>query len=95
MDKSHSSQGHGQLPVLELKSVGSGWGPTIIEDGKGVLADFQGLPFQQYNKCDRVGRVVDWLGGDRYKKGDAREFTLGKVSTCCAFHSSGPLPPSR
>jgi len=60
------------LPVLELKTIGHGWGPTesgIIEEPKdGILAEFQGLPFQQYNKCDRVGRVVDWLGGDRYMK---------------------------
>uniref|UniRef100_A0AC34Q1V7 Eukaryotic translation initiation factor 3 subunit D n=1 Tax=Panagrolaimus sp. JU765 TaxID=591449 RepID=A0AC34Q1V7_9BILA len=60
------------LPLFQLPNVqdnSGGWGPSSI--GTGPFNEFKDLPFQQYNKCDRVGRVVDWLGGDRlYKKAE-------------------------
>ncbi|CAJ0586544.1 unnamed protein product, partial [Mesorhabditis spiculigera] len=50
------------LPVFELDSVSdntSSWGPRpVVEE--------HDMPFQQFNKADRIGRVADWIGVDRY-----------------------------
>jgi hypothetical protein len=54
------------LPLIQENK--NGWGPPP-SDSESPLARFIGMPFQTYNKCDRVGRIVDWLGVDRYKKG--------------------------
>ena len=49
-----------------------GWGPNPVKDSP-VLNEFEGLPYQHFNKCDRIGRIVDWLGVDRYKKSEMRK----------------------
>jgi hypothetical protein len=49
-----------------------GWGPSAVKDNP-ALREFIGLPYQQFNKCDRIGRIVDWLGVDRYKKSEMRK----------------------
>uniref|UniRef100_A0A7E5A0D3 Eukaryotic translation initiation factor 3 subunit D n=1 Tax=Panagrellus redivivus TaxID=6233 RepID=A0A7E5A0D3_PANRE len=68
------------LPHFDLPSVRSnvsGWGPTAstvatpsptAAEIADVIDEFKDLPFQQFNKCDRIGRVVDWLGDSRYYK---------------------------
>jgi translation initiation factor 3 subunit D len=70
------------LPVFDLPTVrenSAGWGPTATAVTNpsssaataavaAVIDEFKDLPFQQYNKCDRIGRVVDWLGDSRYYK---------------------------
>ncbi len=38
----------------------SGWGPV------GSLDKFRNLPYQQFNKADKIGKVADWIGLDRY-----------------------------
>uniref|UniRef100_A0A915ES22 Eukaryotic translation initiation factor 3 subunit p66 n=1 Tax=Ditylenchus dipsaci TaxID=166011 RepID=A0A915ES22_9BILA len=40
-----------------------------------ITEQFDGVPFQQYNKCDRIGRIVDWLGVERpyYKQKETRD----------------------
>lgn len=59
------------LPDLVVNSTG--WGPTSANIQN--LQQFEGLPFQIYNKCDRIGRIVDWLGVERfYKKNEIRKF---------------------
>ena len=51
----------------------TGWGPSLGNNG-GTLDQFKGMPFQLFNKCDRVGRIIDWLGVDRYyKKSETRK----------------------
>ncbi|KAH7693713.1 CBN-EIF-3.D protein, partial [Aphelenchoides avenae] len=51
----------------------TGWGPSLGNNG-GTLDQFKGMPFQLFNKCDRVGRIIDWLGVDRYyKKSETRD----------------------
>lgn len=68
------------LPKLELSNLivnSTGWGPTLAHGH--VVESYQGLPFQQFNKCDRIGRIVDWLGVERfYKKGDTRKYFLNE-----------------
>lgn len=69
------------LPLFDLPTVrenSAGWGPTAAAVTTpsssataavaAVIDEFKDLPFQQYNKCDRIGRVVDWLGDSRYYK---------------------------
>jgi len=66
------------LPSFALPNVvdnSGGWGPTTTIVSGAPLEEFKDLPFQQYNKCDRVGRVVDWLGDNRYfKKPDSARY---------------------
>ncbi|KAI3420443.1 hypothetical protein GPALN_003740 [Globodera pallida] len=62
-----------QFDLPECVSNPTGWGPSAVKDSP-ALAEFIGLPYQHFNKCDRVGRIVDWLGVDRfYKKGETRD----------------------
>lgn len=61
------------LPELQQNS--NGWGPAS-PDVTEVMKSFVNMPFQLYNKCDRVGRVVDWLGVERYKKNDTRKYFI-------------------
>lgn len=62
-----------QLPELIVNSAG--WGPAAASNM--TLKQFDGLPFQLYNKCDRVGRIVDWLGVERfYKKNETSSFYM-------------------
>ena len=63
----------------------AGWGPREASTENGILSEFDGLPYQQFNKADRVGRIVDWLGVDRYyKKSDTRK-NLVLYTTRLAF----------
>ncbi|KAI1730261.1 eukaryotic translation initiation factor 3 subunit 7 (eIF-3) domain-containing protein [Ditylenchus destructor] len=63
------------LPAFDLPTFPAnpnGWGPNPANSK--ITEEFDGLPFQQFNKCDRIGRIVDWLGVERYyKKGDTRD----------------------
>lgn len=63
------------LPTFNLPNIqenSNGWGPSFIAN-EGLLDK---NIFQQYNKCDRVGRIVDWVGVDRfYKKSDTSMFS--------------------
>lgn len=64
------------LPQFELPECltnEDGWGPQSSNKDNPTLKDFDGLPYQQFNKCDRIGRIVDWLGVERYKKNDLRK----------------------
>ncbi|CAB3402872.1 unnamed protein product [Caenorhabditis bovis] len=58
------------LPKFELLSVAdneTGWGPLPVNGAA------EAVPFQQYNKADRIGRVADWIGVDRfYRRGNER-----------------------
>jgi hypothetical protein len=54
------------LPQIQQNLTG--WGPQS-SDSESPLARFVGMPFQTFNKCDRIGRIYDWSGVDRYKKG--------------------------
>ncbi|TMS34611.1 hypothetical protein L596_002165 [Steinernema carpocapsae] len=62
------------LPEIEISPLpknSGGWGP--LPDGNDTKKDnlLTSMPFQEFNKCDRVGRAADWLGTDRYyKRGD-------------------------
>ncbi|CAJ0960358.1 unnamed protein product, partial [Mesorhabditis belari] len=50
------------LPVFDIEAFADntvGWGPR-------TNTDETNLPFQQFNKADRIGRVADWIGVDRY-----------------------------
>uniref|UniRef100_A0A0N5AJ04 Eukaryotic translation initiation factor 3 subunit D n=1 Tax=Syphacia muris TaxID=451379 RepID=A0A0N5AJ04_9BILA len=58
-----------QRPRFELPDINSsasGWGPT------GTLDQFQNLPYQQFNKTDKIGKVADWIGigqfNDRFRR---------------------------
>ncbi|KAK0394643.1 hypothetical protein QR680_000853 [Steinernema hermaphroditum] len=60
------------LPKIQIDSIAKnngGWGPT----GATKSELFEDMPFQQFNKCDRIGRVADWLGVDRFKRSDGRD----------------------
>ncbi|KAL3072606.1 hypothetical protein niasHS_017580 [Heterodera schachtii] len=62
-----------QFDLPECVSNSNGWGPGSVSDSQ-VLSEFVGLPYQHFNKCDRIGRIVDWLGVDRFfKKGETRD----------------------
>lgn len=58
------------LPKFELLSLAdntSGWGPLANSSSD------EPVPFQQFNKADRIGRVADWIGVDRfYRRGNER-----------------------
>ncbi|CAI4221758.1 unnamed protein product [Auanema sp. JU1783] len=59
------------LPVFDLQEIPdnkTGWGPISVPVG----VDTSG-PFQQFNKADRIGRVADWIGVDRFfRRGNDR-----------------------
>ena len=56
-----------QLPPLPAHAHNT-WGPpSAAHDAP--LTRFVQMPFQTFNKTDRIGRIVDWLGGERYRKG--------------------------
>lgn len=60
------------LPKLEILDLldenNSGWGPSTPQQ----IVD-SGIPFQQFNKADRIGRVADWIGVDRFfRRGNER-----------------------
>uniref|UniRef100_A0A158P7M4 Eukaryotic translation initiation factor 3 subunit D n=1 Tax=Angiostrongylus cantonensis TaxID=6313 RepID=A0A158P7M4_ANGCA len=60
------------LPKFEFCDIAAnptGWGPL----GSPPALDTS-IPFQQYNKADRIGRVADWIGVDRffYRRGNER-----------------------
>jgi hypothetical protein len=67
------------LPPFNLPHIqenASGWGPSNI-GSDGSLDKYQSPVFQLFNKCDRIGRIVDWLGVDRYyKKSETSKFSL-------------------
>ena len=45
----------------DIEPNATGWGPV------GHLEQFQGLPYQSFNKSDRIGKIADWsLQSDRY-----------------------------
>lgn len=57
-----------QRPRFELPDITgnrTGWGPS------GTLDRFQNLPYQQFNKTDKIGKVADWIGisqfSDRFR----------------------------
>jgi hypothetical protein len=65
------------LPTFELPTFtenAAGWGPGSLSSNKAILSEWDGLPYQAFNKADRIGRVVDWIGGDRLygKKSEQR-----------------------
>jgi len=64
------------LPPFNLPHIqenASGWGPSNTGND-GSLDKYQSPVFQLFNKCDRIGRIVDWLGVDRYyKKSETRD----------------------
>uniref|UniRef100_A0A915D6T5 Eukaryotic translation initiation factor 3 subunit p66 n=1 Tax=Ditylenchus dipsaci TaxID=166011 RepID=A0A915D6T5_9BILA len=71
-----------ELPEFTYSSfVGNptGWGPTT--NNRVELEKLEGLPYQPYNRCDKIGRIVDWIGG--IKKADNRynERTYGSSAT--------------
>ena len=70
------------LEILDLLEINeTGWGPRTPEATDGIV---DGVPFQQYNKADRVGRVADWLGGDRfYRRGNERYFFFFTLQNVC------------
>ncbi|CAD6198944.1 unnamed protein product [Caenorhabditis auriculariae] len=52
------------MPKFELIGIEAnknGWGPVST----GASTDSV-VPFQQFNKADRIGRVADWIGIDRF-----------------------------
>ncbi|CAP27081.1 Protein CBR-EIF-3.D [Caenorhabditis briggsae] len=60
-----------ELPKFELLSLAdntSGWGPLTTSS-----SSVEPVPFQQFNKADRIGRVADWIGVDRFfRRGNER-----------------------
>ncbi|CAD5228624.1 unnamed protein product [Bursaphelenchus okinawaensis] len=61
-----------KFTLPKLQENAGGWGPAPLENSDS-MKKFVNMPFQLFNKCDRVGRIVDWLGVERYKKSDTRE----------------------
>uniref|UniRef100_A0A914VR58 Eukaryotic translation initiation factor 3 subunit D n=1 Tax=Plectus sambesii TaxID=2011161 RepID=A0A914VR58_9BILA len=69
--------------IFDLPDVtenSNGWGPT------GMLDRFRNLPYQQFNKADKVGKVADWIGLDRYQDRYRRDrygaqYTSGAVGS--------------
>lgn len=58
-------------PLFDLPEVfdnRSGWGPI------GTLDKFQNLPYQQFNKADKIGKVADWIGITQYNDRFRRKF---------------------
>ncbi|MFH4973501.1 hypothetical protein AB6A40_000210 [Gnathostoma spinigerum] len=59
------------LPAFDLPEVlvnPSGWGPV------GSIDTYRDLPYQQFNKSDKIGKVADWIGlsqfSDRFRRTD-------------------------
>lgn len=58
-------------PLFDLPEVfdnRGGWGPV------GMLDKFQNLPYQQFNKADKIGKVADWIGVTQYNDRFRRKF---------------------
>lgn len=54
----------------DLPAHTAGWGPAPLVGDDHVT-------FQQFNKADRIGRVADWLGVDRFfRRGERYNFPL-------------------
>ncbi|VDN60024.1 unnamed protein product [Dracunculus medinensis] len=55
------------MSLLEIAENRNGWGPVT------GLEKFQSLPYQQFNKADKIGKVADWMGitqfNDRFRRG--------------------------
>ncbi|VDM38565.1 unnamed protein product [Toxocara canis] len=71
-------------PLFDLPEVldnPSGWGPV------GTLEQYQDLPYQQFNKADKIGKVADWIGisqfSDRFRRGDryGNQYASGTVGS--------------
>uniref|UniRef100_A0A0M3JXP7 Eukaryotic translation initiation factor 3 subunit D n=1 Tax=Anisakis simplex TaxID=6269 RepID=A0A0M3JXP7_ANISI len=71
-------------PLFDLPEVldnASGWGPV------GTLVKYQDLPYQQFNKADKIGKVADWIGisqfNERFRRGDryGNQYTSGAVGS--------------
>lgn len=41
---------------LEIQENENGWGPCSIPE------QFQNMPYQPFNKSDKLGKVADWTG---------------------------------
>uniref|UniRef100_A0A0N4ZRC7 Eukaryotic translation initiation factor 3 subunit p66 n=1 Tax=Parastrongyloides trichosuri TaxID=131310 RepID=A0A0N4ZRC7_PARTI len=56
------------LPKLELLNISEnleGWGPNI-EQKHDPMEQFRDLPFQSFNRCERIGRISDWIGVEKF-----------------------------
>uniref|UniRef100_A0A915Q339 Eukaryotic translation initiation factor 3 subunit D n=1 Tax=Setaria digitata TaxID=48799 RepID=A0A915Q339_9BILA len=71
-------------PLFDLPEVfdnRSGWGPV------GTLGRFQNLPYQQFNKADKIGKVADWIGVTQYNDRFRRDGRYGNPYTSGAVGS--------
>lgn len=63
-----SVEGKPSFDIPEVFNNRGGWGPV------GVLDRYQNLPYQQFNKTDKIGKVADWIGimqfSDRFRRAD-------------------------
>ncbi|OZC07570.1 eukaryotic translation initiation factor 3 subunit D family protein [Onchocerca flexuosa] len=65
-------------PLFDLPEVfdnSGGWGPV------GALDKFQNLPYQQFNKADKIGKVADWIGITQFNERFRREGRYGNPYT--------------
>lgn len=59
----HSEDEQEDLPRFHPPKVQDnprGWGPVGLPD------KFKNLPFQNYEKGARIGKIADWLGTDKH-----------------------------
>lgn len=71
-------------PLFDLPEIfdnRTGWGPV------GNLDKFKNLPYQQFNKADKIGKVADWIGisqfTDRFRRSDryGSQYASGAVGS--------------
>lgn len=55
-DAAANSEPKPRFIAPKIQENPNGWGPS------GLPKNFQNLPFQFFNKSDRIGRVADWTG---------------------------------
>lgn len=74
-----------QFIAPDIQDNPDGWGPV------GVLEQFKKLPFQPFNKADKIGKVADWTGSlayqdRRFQTRYTQQYSSGPVGTQYGYY---------
>lgn len=68
--------------LLEIAENRNGWGPVT------GLEKFQSLPYQQFNKADKIGKVADWMGITQFNDRFRRKFSAFSSKIILSLYSA-------
>uniref|UniRef100_A0A0K0FNL1 Eukaryotic translation initiation factor 3 subunit p66 n=1 Tax=Strongyloides venezuelensis TaxID=75913 RepID=A0A0K0FNL1_STRVS len=54
-----------KLDLLNISENSEGWGPSC-EQKHDPMEQFKDLPFQSFNRCEKIGRISDWIGVEKF-----------------------------